>query len=191
VVVFTSALPSRLFFTPWTLLNKFIETASISDNPLPANPSAAAHLEDLAKSLGRGATQPLQPAPALAQTVSGRRFEFASNSMRLRSLTLHFPTGSPEATIEFVVGPMGGSLPVGLDGTFRVADLFGQRWACRGHWENGETFTVEQEAPSKVLRRRITFSFQGDTMSFEVNDRITGSVENFSAKMAETESSAR
>ena len=76
------------------------------------------------------------------------------------------------------------SMTIGLDGVFRIGELFGQRWACRGGWVNGETFIVEQEAFGKVLRRRATLSFAGDTLSFEIHDRVTGSVDIYSAKMA-------
>jgi len=49
---------------------------------------------------------------------------------------------------------------------------------------NGETFVLEQEAPGKVLRRRVTLNFQGDTLSFEAHDRVTDSVDSFSAKLS-------
>ena len=104
--------------------------------------------------------------------------------MGLRHLILHFTPGSSEAELEFVVGATAASLTIGLDGVFRISELFGQRWACRGRWVNGETFVLEQEALGKVLRRRVTLSFEGDTLSFEIHDRVTGSVDIYSAKMA-------
>ena len=75
------------------------------------------------------------------------------------------------------------SFAVGLDGVYRTSELHSQRWACRGRWVNGNTFMLEQEAPGKVLRRGVTMTFKGDTLSFEVHDRITDSVHIYNAKM--------
>jgi CubicO group peptidase (beta-lactamase class C family) len=183
VVVFTGALASRQFFTPWSLLSNYIEAAVITDHPLSANPVAAARLDSLVRVLGSGTKEPMRPAPDLAQAVSGRTFEFTDNRMGLRRLILHFTPGSSEAELEFVVGAMAASLTIGLDGVFRTSELYGQRWACRGRWENSETFVLEQEALGKVLRRRATLHFHGDTLSFETHDRITDSIDNYSARM--------
>ena len=49
---------------------------------------------------------------------------------------------------------------------------------------SGETFILEQEAPGKVLRRSVTLNFQGHTLSFEAHDRVTDSVDFYSATMA-------
>ena len=104
--------------------------------------------------------------------------------MGIRDLTLHFSPGSSEASLVFVVGAAAASLTIGLDEVFRISDLYGQRWACRGRWTNVDTFVIEQEAIGKVLRRRITFNFRGETLNFEVQDKITGLIEHFSATMA-------
>ncbi len=76
-------------------------------------------------------------------------------------------------------------LTIALDGVFRIGEIHGQRWACRGYWVNGASFVLEQEAPGKVLCRRVTLNFQGDTLSFETHDRITDSVDIYSARMTE------
>jgi CubicO group peptidase (beta-lactamase class C family) len=185
VVVFTGALPRQRYFTPRSLLSNYIEAAVIAEHALPANPAAAARLDSLVRVLGGKSEEALQPPPDLAQTVSGRTFEFADNRMGLRRLILHFTTGSSEAELEFVVGAVDASLTIGLDGAFRISDLYGQRWACRGHWIDDDTFVLEQEAIGKVLRRRATLNFQGDALSFEIHDRITDTVDTHSARMTE------
>jgi CubicO group peptidase (beta-lactamase class C family) len=184
VVVFTGALPQQRYFTPRSLLRNYIEAAVIADHALSANPAAAARLDSLVRVLGRETKAPLRPAPDLAETVSGRTFEFAGNKIGLRRLILHFTPGSSEAELEFVVGAAAASMTIGLDGVFRISELYGQRWACRGRWVNDETFILEQEALGKVLRRRATLNFEGDTLSFEVHDRVTDSVDIYSARMA-------
>lgn len=183
VVVFTGALPSQRFFTPRSLLSGYVEAAVIADHALPANPTAAARLDSLVQVLGSGTRAPLRPAPDMARAVSGRTFEFDENKLGLRRLILHFTPGSSEAEIEFAVGPVEATLAIGLDGVFRIGELHGQRWACRGRWVNDATFVLEQEAPGKVLSRRVTLDFQGDTLSFEAHDRITDSVDIYNARM--------
>jgi len=191
VVVFTGALPSRRFFTPRRLLSDYIEAAVIADHALPANGAAVARLDSLARSLGGETPEPLRPAPDLARAISGRTFEFAGNNRGFRQLVLHFTPGSPEAELEFAVGTFAASITIGLDGIFRIGDLYGQRWAFRGRWANDDTFILEQEAIGRVLSRRITLSFHGDTLSFESHDRITDTVDTYSATMLDVPPPAR
>jgi CubicO group peptidase (beta-lactamase class C family) len=182
VVVFTGALPQHRYFTPRSLLSNYIEAAVIADRALPANPTAATRLDSLVRVLGSETKEPLRPTPALAEAISGRTFEFAENKLGLRRLILHFTPGSSEAELEFVVGAAA-SMAIGLDEVYRITELYGQRWACRGRWVNGETFTLEQEAPGKVLRRRATMNFRGDKLGLEIHDLLTDSVDIYSAEM--------
>ncbi len=182
VVVFTGALPQRRFYTPRSLLGSYIDAAVIADSAISANPAATARLDSLVRDLSSETRELPQPAPDLAQAVSGRTFEFGDNRMGLRRLILHFTPGSSEAELEFVLGAAAASITIGLDGVFRISKLYRQHWACRGRWSNDETFILEQEAIGRVLRRRITLNFQGETLSFEVHDRITDSSEIYNAK---------
>jgi CubicO group peptidase (beta-lactamase class C family) len=184
VVVFTGALSPRRYFTPRSLLREYIAAAVIADHALPANPAAAARVDSLGGVLGSGTAEPLRPLPDLARSVSGRTFDFSENKMGFRHLILQFTPGSPEAELEFTIGPVAASMTIGLDGVFRNSELLGQRWAYRGRWVNGESFILEQEALGKVIRRRATLNFKGDTLSFEIHDRVTGSIEIYRAKMA-------
>jgi hypothetical protein len=183
VVVFTGALQQRRYFAPWNLLSNHIEAAVIADHAVPVNPAAAARLDSLVRVLGNETVVPLRPLPDLAQSVSGKTFAFAENKMGLRHLILRFTPASSEAELEFIFGATAGSITIGLDGAFRIGELLGQRWAWRGRWVNGETFELEQEALGKVLRRRVTLKFAGDTLSLEAHDRVTDSVDIYSARM--------
>jgi len=188
VVVFAGALSQERFFTPRRLLAHYVEAAVIADAAIAANPAAVERLDSLVQVLRYEAKGPPGARPDLVEAISDRTFEFAENKMRLRQMILHFPPGSSEAELEFVVGPVGASMTIGLDGAFRTSELHGQRWACRGQWMNGETFVVEQEAPGKVLRRRATLSFHGDALRFELHDLITNSIDIYNAKMARASS---
>ncbi|MCP4570793.1 MAG: serine hydrolase [bacterium] len=186
VVVFTGALSLQRYFEPSSMLNDYITSAVTAEHALPANPVAAARLDSLVRVLGTEKEESPRPAPPTAYAVSGKNFEFAQNRMGLRRLALHFTEGSSAAELEFVVGGIAAQLTIGLNGVRRDSELFGQRWACRGNWLDGETFVLEQEAPGKALRRRATLSFQGDTLTFEIRDEITGSVEIYTADMVTT-----
>jgi CubicO group peptidase (beta-lactamase class C family) len=191
VVVFTGALPQRRYFTPRRPLSDYIELAVVADHELPANPAAVARLDSLIRVLGDDVAETPRPLPDLARTVSGQTFEFVENKMGLRHLTLHFTPGLSDAELEFDVGGMVARLTIGLDDVFRVSELFGQRWACRGRWVDDEVFVIDQEVLGKVLSRRISLTFQGDSLSFEVHDRIMDMVGNYSAKKAGTSPDAR
>lgn len=191
VVVFTGALPQERFFTPRRLLTDYIEAAVIADHALAANPAAAARLDSLVQVLEHEAKGPPRAAPDLAEAISDRIFEFAENKMGLRRLVLHFTPGSSEAELEFMLGAAEASMTIGLDGVFRTSESYGQRWACRGQWVNDETFVLEQEAPGKVLRRRARLNFHGDTLRFEIHDRISDSIDIFGAKMVGAPSVAK
>jgi len=185
VVVFTSALPERRFYAPRSLLANYIEPAVIANHAVPAHPAAAARLDSLVEVIGHGSSEPLRPAPDLAKSVSGRTFEFAENNRGFRRLTLYFTPGASEARLEFVVGTVAASFTIGLDGAFRVSELYGQRWACRGEWAGDETFVLEQELMGKVLRRRITMEFHGEALDVEIHDPIANSFDTFGASMVQ------
>ena len=140
-----------------------------------------ARLDSLVAVLGGGSTEPPHPVPALAQTVSGRDYEFAQNRRGIRRITLHFTPGASEAGLDFVVGAVPAKFTIGMDGAFRISELYGQRWACRGHWTDDDTFVLEQEFMGKVIRREITMKFHGDTLELNIYDPITNTFDTFEA----------
>jgi CubicO group peptidase (beta-lactamase class C family) len=183
VVVFTGALPQQRYYTPRRLLSDYVEAAVIAGHAVSANPTATARLDSLVAVLAGESEKPLQPAPDIAQVVSGKTFKFDDNRMGLRRMILHLTPGASEAELEFVVGTVPGSITIGLDGVFRMTALYGQRWACRGGWVDRDTFVLEQEALGKVVRRRVTLNFHGDTLNFETHDRVTDAVDVYGATM--------
>jgi CubicO group peptidase (beta-lactamase class C family) len=184
LAVFTGTLERDRFFTPRGLFANYIEAAVVDNKGLPRNPVAMARLDSLTQVLG-GQVRGAEPdPPANLPLISGQTFEFEANRIDFRSCALSITPGSSEAELSFVIGPARRSLVIGLDDRYRISDLNGQRWACRGHWETEDTFAIEQEVVGKVLRRTARLSFTGDTLSFEVLDRVSGRVEVFEGKLA-------
>jgi hypothetical protein len=105
VTVFTSAapMPDR-FLKVRDLLTGYILPSAASNTPLPPNPDAQKHLNDLLATVRpHPVKEPLSPMPKMSETVSGKRYVFDANLLGLQSLTLTFPPDSDEALMELVM----------------------------------------------------------------------------------------
>lgn len=184
VAVFTGSLERGRFFTPRRLLAESILPAVRGRGPLPADEAARTHLDALVQRLESGERAAPPPHPDRAAAVNGRAFEFEANALGLRRVNLTFLRNTPEARLEVDMSSSWEGLRIGLDGTYRYVDSQGRRWACRGRWEDQDTFVVDQELVGMVMRRRATFEFAGDSLALEVLDRVDGSVLRLRAGMA-------
>ncbi len=186
VAVFTGSLQRGQFFTPRSLFGDYIEAAVVDDDPLAENRAGTAKLDSLLQLLAGGEREAALEPQALPPSISGKTFEFEANRIGFSSCTLSFTPGSPEAELAFVVSGVSQRLTVGLDGRYRFTDLNDQRWACRGAWENDDTFVMDQECVGKVLRRVARLSFQDKALSFEVRDQVRGTVELYHGRETAT-----
>ena len=90
VVVFTSGLPPGGFQQPESLMNSYVFNAVKSNDPLPPNPTAQAHLRE-AVAVARSVPEPAPfELPDVAATVDGDRYQFRSNDFGNRSFVVSF-----------------------------------------------------------------------------------------------------
>lgn len=166
VVVFTGGE-----FEPGDI-GAFIGRAIKSDQPLPEDAAAASLLAAMVK----GAATPPRPphlAPALAGTVSGRRYTLAANPLDLKSFVLTF-SGAAEAQLELELRDRrDGPRPVGLDGVPRVSPggRVGLPVAVSGAWESDSTFVVEYNEVANINTYRFRLTFSGHDVDVEMTER--------------------
>ena len=174
---------------PQTLVG-YLAAAAISDSAIAANQAATTELAERVKAAaierpspagagavtgavtGAGASGP----PALARTVSGKTWRFAtSDSQRLRSVT--FKLDDPQPSYEFeldggppnaAVGRFGG--PIGFDGRFAVGGRmpYGPS-AARGAWSaDGKSFVLETQTLGNDDAARATHVFDDKTIELTI-----------------------
>jgi CubicO group peptidase (beta-lactamase class C family) len=181
VVVFISALRSRDFFVPEALLHNFILPATISSEPLPANPGGFARLDSIMDAVAHPKPRPVDPLPSIARKISGRTFAFDDNRMGYRSMSLSFEPGEPEADIALSFGSKRIKASVGLDGVYRLSESEGHLRAYKGHWEDEHTFSIDYQivdytergsARIRFDRSKVTVWIEGEIQDLSVE--LTG-----------------
>ncbi len=166
---------------PQTLVG-YLAAAAVSDSAIPADQSATAELAERVKAAalerpsaagaGAGASGP----PALARTVSGKTWRFATNdSQRLKSVTLKLDDPQPSYEFELDGGPPNAAVgrfggPIGFDGRFAVGGRmpYGPS-AARGAWSaDGKSFVLESQTLGNDDVARVTHVFGDKTIELSI-----------------------
>ncbi|HME92185.1 MAG TPA: serine hydrolase, partial [Myxococcaceae bacterium] len=155
-------------FEPGELV-PFLRASLKEDHALPPDPLAHAHLLELANAVAVASPKTPSPLPPQAASVSGREYQMKSNSMGLRSIALSFPGGN-EARAKIVLEDRELDLPVGLDGTYRLAPISidGISPGARGEWKAGNTFALDVNLIGKINRYLLTMNFDRDAVHVEI-----------------------
>lgn len=153
-----------------------------SVSSIPANPTGVATLEGRIADAAlpdEGAPQPVPPLPAIAGTVSGRRYAMEPNLLELSWFTLTFGSG-PVATLQFSsAGSASLEIPIGLDGVFRFFPAErGTTWRARGWWEPQSTFVILLDQIALYHYFRFSCRFVGSTAMITVED-LSGTSPSF------------
>jgi len=153
--------------------------AAIGDleNPLPENPAGVAELEAALVEISQpSAASPVASLPDMAQTVSGRTYEFEADQAPVEWVRLEF--GDPkEASLEIGVAGEDAArrIAVGLDGIYRMApDENGLSSGGRGYWADDHTFVAEYNRIANLDHYTLTMTFEGDGVQLEVSERVYG-----------------
>jgi len=175
VVVFTSGL-KVVGATPLLndLLNNYIISSVKSTAALPANPNGVARIEAHIQAAAHP-KQPVPPLPELARNISGRQYGMDDNPAGWRTATLTFQEGADTAAVTIESDQGSGTLTVGLDNLYRTPDApaLGSG-GLRGHWENGDTFVVEEVRLGEIIEYEYRLTFVGNELNVTVQERIFG-----------------
>ncbi len=141
VVVFTASLEFGKEAKLLKLLNDYILPAVNSDQALPENNQAAAHLQaSLEKT--KQTKKPVASFPQVALDVSGKTYSLEQNSMGWQSMMFVFQPGTDEAVIKMDGSPQ--NLKIGLDNIYRLNKGSRSRpTGLRGTWKSANVFSLE------------------------------------------------
>lgn len=164
----------------------YLTRAVISDDAVTAEPAATAELAERVKAAAIDEPTPASPTtPPVAKTVSGKRWRFDGNPMRIKSLTLTLDDPQPSYAYELADGPPNAPMgrfggPIGFDGRFAVGGRlpYGPS-AARGVWSaDGDSLMLQVQTLGNDDMMRVTFVFGDRT----VDVRLEGAG-GFRAKM--------
>lgn len=155
-----------------------------SDAPLPPNPEGVAQLEAAVLAAANPAAETPPELPPLAAEISGKLFGLDETSdLQLSDLDLlRLPVNDWDmAALGLDFGQDGAtlhlqsrsgkdlSLPVGLDGVYRVTTNYLGTVAARGQWTNETTFVLYLRRLDEGIVRRYNFSFSDDQLTGRAN----------------------
>jgi hypothetical protein len=146
-----------------------------SDAPLPENPSSFVGLQNALKA-ARQPPDSHAPAalPAIAESVSGKRYVVDPNPLGLQAISLLFNTGTnARATLQ-----MDGhewAVPVGLDGRYGFSSTgpLGLPMAATGRWLSEREFLLDLNTVANINHFLIRMEFVGNRLQMTI-DEVTG-----------------
>ena len=163
-------------------------------NPLPANPDGKIRLAEVVASLPKPPDpQPVPSLPAMAGEISGKVFTFDPNPFLMESMRLDF-NNSAEATVQFgfTDGQQTPSVPVGLDGLYRITpgldldrafhvfvDFKNLAVGLRGAWVDEKTFQLEYDTLVNRYFYLLEMQFNGAQVSIQASERGTNAAATF------------
>ena len=175
VAVFTSKLIGINAFWPPMIVDRFVQRAIESDEPIEENPEA---LAELAARLGPPPLEAEQidvpGLPAIASDISGARFGLTENRWKNDNLEIEFEEGRAFALMTYDRGPNTLAYRVGLDGLPRVTETSIGSFAATGGWLDESTFAVDYEWIGYTDMGRFEFSFGEDQVNV-VDSTVVGS----------------
>lgn len=177
VIVFTGG-----GFEPGDLA-PFILKAIKSDTALASNPEGATRLrERIAAATKPPAARAVTRLSPLAKRISGTKYQFSSNSLNLKALTLEFDKDS-EAHAEVLWESQRMSFPLGLDGVERFATnvIVNLPQAAKGEWIAEDTFVTSLDLVGGInyYKLKFTFSQNGKEVTVASSERTGLAEEEF------------
>ncbi len=157
-----------------------------SDSALPPNQNAAEQLANAIKDAATEKPTAVGPTPEIASAISGKTYKFASNGLRLRSLTLYLSGARPHFEFErYYDDPLIPSVkydvPIGLDGLYRKGPPMISGFTAvfpghnptdipvaKGRWADAQTFVIDTQVLGYGEQRQITLSFSGTKLNFRI-----------------------
>ncbi len=174
VVVFTSVLASRNFFTAEQLYWDFILPAFKSNEPLDGNPRGFARLDSLVQAASHPPRRPVPPAPEMQRRISGKTFVFDPNEIQFKMGSLAFAEGEDEAGFELSFGYQVVRAQVGLDDVYRLTQTAGSMRAFKGVWADDSTFAISYQVVGRTEKGTFLLVFGREAVKATFFNEIEG-----------------
>jgi CubicO group peptidase (beta-lactamase class C family) len=141
---------------------------------IPANPEGMERLTGTIAALSAAPDPtPVPPLSATALEISGKTYTFEPNPLGIVSLRLDFDQ-SAEAKLTAVLegDPGPATLPVGLDGVFRLTPGdYGFPLGLRGSWSDASTFVIDYDMIANNDAIVLILSFADATVTVTASER--------------------
>lgn len=153
-----------------------LEATSPSTGAMPANPTAYAELLARVKDVATETATAVNPASAMARTVSGRSYRFDNNPLGLGSMLLDLTPTSPRYELLFNVpnattGTRRVAGSIGLSGLFPNTDSNGDSaFVVKANWTDASTLSLVSRAVAEGVVATYTMRFNGDTVDIDFRD---------------------
>jgi hypothetical protein len=156
-----------------------VRQAVKSAEAIPAQDQSLSQLQSKVADVAKAPAAVPPPAlPALAKSVSGKRYDFPLNSSRLDSLSLSFPEPN-EARLNVKYLGDNLTLPVGLDGVYRLGPngplhlLAG----ATGKWTAENEFLLDLNFIANINHYTLRIRFEGERIEVTA-DEASGLIRN-------------
>jgi CubicO group peptidase (beta-lactamase class C family) len=151
---------------------QLVRQAVKSEQALPPNPSAYAHLNERVESARKppavGAASAL---PSMAASISGAVYEFPVNPSRLDSLSLTFgKNGEARVDVKYYGQPL--SFPIGLDGVYRLGPNgpFHMPAGATGKWIGDNELLLDVNFVANINHYTLDIRFDKDQIEVTANE---------------------
>jgi CubicO group peptidase (beta-lactamase class C family) len=171
VVVYTSAVNSPDEAHLATLLTDYILPAALSPAPLPASPDGVAQLDAHIQAVANP-EQPVQPLPRIARRISGSEYTLGENPFGWKTLVFVFYQGRDTMAVNI---DRAQRVTIRLDHLYGAQDAPETNQAqFRGHWEDENTFVVEQIWLGELVEYEFRLTFSGHELDIVAQERVFG-----------------
>ncbi|KAF0216942.1 MAG: 6-aminohexanoate-dimer [Geobacteraceae bacterium] len=143
-----------------------------SDELLPENPDDCKQLQERIEAVTKPPlSKPVPPLPATARSISGKTWQMDASSLGIKELSLSFD-GNGEARFGVVLPEGRFTLPVGLDGVYRMSPSgpSGLPVALKGFWQADNEFVLEFNEVGRINNFTIRMMFQEDTVAARITE---------------------
>jgi CubicO group peptidase (beta-lactamase class C family) len=176
VVVFTAGLPytnDADLIPLQELLDQYILPAVKSDQPLPANSESLARLEAGIHLLSQSQRMTPLPLPMIATEISGKTYTLEDNPFGWHTMSFTFREGAQEMQVTL---DGTGQINIGLDNLYRLLSIEDSTFpqGFRGHWENQNTFVVEEIVLGQMAQTISRIHFSAAAIHISWKEKYSG-----------------
>jgi CubicO group peptidase (beta-lactamase class C family) len=160
-------------------LAPFLFRAIRSDAPLPKVVAVSVRLRNALEAARRPPpARPPAPLPALARSISGKRYIMEPNALGLQAISLFFDKRG-HARLEVQMGEHEWSVPVGLDARYGFSPTgpFGLPLAAMGHWVSEREFLLDLDTIADINHFLFHMEFVGEHVNVTI-DEATGEIKS-------------